>query len=76
MAADEDLTRVTDFDLWVDFNDVRQDGTVTTLRRFACHGYEPQVGDDIDVGDHDGNHSQATVTAIEGELVTVLLGPE
>lgn len=43
------------FDIWVDFNDVTQDGHVSTLERFIEPGVTLTLGGRVVVGDYEGN---------------------
>lgn len=60
-----------DLDLWVDFNEVDEDGHLVTLTQFAR--IDLTLGTFVLVGDHDGTTGKATVIGVEGELVTLSL---
>lgn len=51
-------------DIWVDFNQIDEDRTTTTLLRFARRASDVDVGATLVAGDDDGNQCQAKVVEI------------
>lgn len=60
--------------IWVDFNDIDEDGRARTLLKFAEPGLTPSVGDRLVVGDDEGNRCLGDVIDITsaGEVVLAL----
>jgi hypothetical protein len=60
--------------IWVDFNDIDEDGRARTLLEFAEPGVVPGVGDRLLAGDDEGNRSVGEVVDITptGEVVLAL----
>jgi hypothetical protein len=62
---------LTDYDFWVDFNNMHGGNTTTTLLAFSP--MPTSVGDTGEAGDSDGNHCPAKVIGIFDEVVTLRL---
>lgn len=63
-------------DLWIDFNDVDDAGSATTLAKFASRGVSLAVGQELTVGDDEGNRCRARVVDIAADgVVTVVVDP-
>ncbi len=69
-----------DFDIWVEFNDIGPDGTVTATADFEqrreLDTRRPggvHIGTEITAGDHEGNRCPATVTGFGPDYVTLRL---
>jgi hypothetical protein len=60
-------------DIWVDFNEIAEDGTTTALREFVTSETTLAVGVELVVGDEDRNSCPARVEAFDDEIVTVRL---
>ena len=62
-------------DMWVDFNDLETDGTVSTLARFAGPDVQLHIGAQLVVGDDDGNVCSAKIVSMNptNGLVTLAL---
>ena len=58
-------------DIWVDFNDISEDGQVSTLTKFAARSLE--VGEHVVAGDDEGNRCQATVVSADKKLTVLAL---
>jgi len=58
-------------DVWVDFNDISDDGEVCTLPKFAERSLE--VGEKVLAGDDEGNRCQATVVRVDRKLIVLSL---
>lgn len=62
--------------VWVDFNDVDEEGVVQTLLDFAERGFDPKARDIIMVGDDEGNLAEGEVLRVETDgLVAIALKP-
>lgn len=62
--------------VWVDFNDVDEEGVVRTPIDFAEKGFEPKAGDVIVVGDDEGNLAKGEVPRVERDgLIAIALKP-
>ncbi len=62
------------YDVWVEFNDLREDGTVVVhADDFADVAKEPQVGERLVAGDDEGNRCPATVETVSGARITLQL---
>ena len=63
------------YDIWVDFNDLREGGTVVVHSDVdvAEYAIKPQVGERLVAGDGEGNRCPAVVAAAEGTLITLRL---
>lgn len=62
--------------VWVDFNDLDEEGVVRTLIDFAEEGFETNIGDVIVAGDDEGNLAEGEVLRVEGDgLVAIALKP-
>jgi hypothetical protein len=66
------------FDIWVEFNDIDDDGHVTSAPDLARDGAVLTVGAQIIAGDHEGNRCPATVvgTGVNGMTITLKLDLE
>ena len=60
-----------DRDVWVDFNDIDDQGAVTTLVKFASRPLE--IGEQVVAGDDEGNRCYAIVVSVDGPTVTLAL---
>jgi hypothetical protein len=60
-------------DLWLDFNDVGSDSHAQSLLEYATPGSTLSLGSRIVVGDDEGNRCDATVVAIRGDVVEVVV---
>lgn len=58
-------------DVWVDFNDISEDGEVCTLPKFAERPLE--VGEKVVAGDDEGNRCRATVVRADTNLLVLSL---
>jgi hypothetical protein len=60
--------------LWADFNEVEEEILWTSLRRvsFVPEG-EPEIGQRVELYDHEGNACQGIVTKVRGPIVWVRL---
>lgn len=60
--------------IWVDFNDIDEDGRARTLLKFAEPGVVPKIGDRLLAGDDQGNTCMSAVTDISptGEVALAL----
>jgi hypothetical protein len=54
------------YDIWVDFNDIYDDGLVGTYTDFTEATAEITVGEKVTAGDSEGNTCPATVVTVEG----------
>lgn len=62
--------------IWVDFNDVDEEGVVRTLVDFSEGGFVPTVGDVVVVGDDEGNLAKGEVAEIDRDgLIAIALKP-
>ena len=61
-----------DMDVWVDYNDVDEQGRVMTLRRFFLSEVDVTVGRRVRTGDHEGNRCQGTVVEIQPSGVVAI----
>lgn len=59
--------------IWVDFNDIDEDGRARTLLKFAEPGVVPTVGDRLLAGDDEGNRCLAEVVEITSTSEVVLV---
>lgn len=55
-------------EIWVDFNEMDDEGNVVTLRKFS-NLLAPSVGEKVIVGDSDGVTSQAVVRNVDGRFI-------
>lgn len=62
---------MSDYDIWVDFNEVNKDHQVTTLRRYGPE--DIWVGRVLIAGDHDGNLCPTEVLGFTPETVELKL---
>ena len=68
---------MSDFDLWMDFNDITREGLGTSLMSFAEDVTLIRAGETITVGDWDGNLCRGVVRGISDYgVVTVALDLE
>ncbi|HAM00765.1 MAG TPA: hypothetical protein DCQ30_00830 [Acidimicrobiaceae bacterium] len=61
-----------DMDVWVDYNDLDEQGHVLTLRRFFMSESTAVVGRRVLTGDYEGNRCEGTVIAIEPSGVVAI----
>lgn len=63
-------------DIWVDFNEIDEDGVTTTLLEFVNSDAALEVGRELSAGDEDGNWCPARVEAVNDHVVTLRLDLE
>lgn len=61
-----------DIDVWVDYNDLDEQGRVLTLRRFFMGESKAVVGRRVHTGDYEGNRCDGTVIDIQPSGVVAI----
>lgn len=60
----QEVWRMRRRQIWVDFNDIDQEGCALTLLKFAEPGVVPKVGDRLLAGDDEGNRCMGEVVDV------------